>query len=403
MTGKNTVGDFLKPDWKRVSACLLLGFLIFFLIYNIVYYSIYYDEHELYPESLTGFVPFMIIIFIFAVLASYPVACLLARNSEKLRFLEPDMFKIKIFIILIAYAFLASYLGVQPLHIPSGFEVGGGIMTLMIELLFIILPLALYAAVSYLQRFEIFRKFFVKILIIAPLVVIGGMLLMPIDEKSCSKDDDCLLVSRGCCDFYGPGDAVNNFAAVKINLAKRFGCGNANCPLENRIAVPGPSVHGAACKQSQCVAEEYAKCSGICSGTDVKYYSSRLNKTEGSLFQKCSCDEISLIVEGCDMNNPAVNCFSGRTIVVGTVKQDKIIGYSTEEVTISVDKSFSGKLENAVTFRTGRWMLKEGDKIKAFVGELNYAGILEILNETEYQKLIGLNYIEYLPLSMLNG
>jgi len=220
------------------------------------------------------------------------------------------------------------------------------------------------------------------------------------NEKSCSTDEDCVLINRGCCPICGPGDAVNKIAAMKINLIKKHKCLNVNCPLIE--CFPSPIKYIAICENLECKVGEFASCSRICSGEDSEYYSHFLNKTKNELIQKCHCDEIPLIVKNCDVK-PEVYCFSHRIIVVGTVKEVKLLEYPFQEIKMKVDKSFNKRLKNnTIVFKAGRgWALEKGDKIKVFINDANYAGTIDILTLEEYQELIDAKYFEYLPLSIL--
>jgi len=239
-------------------------------------------------------------------------------------------------------------------------------------------------------------KILVGVLVVG-ILLIGSFLFYPLNEKACSTDEDCVLINRGCCPICGPGDAVNKIAAMKINLIKKHKCLNVNCPLIDCFTFSSVR-YNAICENLECKVGEFVSCSTICSGEN-----SKLNKSKNELIQKCHCDEIPLIVKNCDVNRPEVYCFFHRIIAVGTVKEVKLLEYPFQEIKMKVDKSFNKRLENnTIVFKAGReWALEKGDKIKVFINDANYAGIIDVLNLEEYQELLNANYFEYLPLSIL--
>lgn len=155
---KETIKEFLEPDWKKIIVWVFLGFLIFFFFYSMQYSILYYDQHEVFPERLSGHLPFVITLLILSFCIGYPISCLLVRKSEKFRFLKPNLFKIKVIIFLLLYVLLVSYLRKIPFSLPSGFEIGGVAHTLIEFAVFIFLPFVFYSCISYFQYSALLHK-----------------------------------------------------------------------------------------------------------------------------------------------------------------------------------------------------------------------------------------------------
>lgn len=233
-------------------------------------------------------------------------------------------------------------------------------------------------------------------------IVLAALALFLTDEKKCSVNNDCTIIKRGCS-MCGTGgyDSVSEIGAIKISLTGMFRTNEYSCPLV-RCAPTNPMTieRKAFCGNNKCSLEqkEFIRCSDLCfNGAN---YAKIFNKTEDELLKECNCAEVPFIINGCEEADE--RCFH-NVVVVGTVKNAKLLDYPFEEITLDVDRSFNSKPEKIITFKAGKTLFRGGEKVKAFINDANYAGIPEMLSSVEYANLLNAKYYEYLPVEYFRG